>query len=98
MRYLLILAVMAMEGCSMTNPGFNGARNDFKGQPLSAVQVRLGPPEQEQTMEGRKIYTWFKGQPLNGCIIHIAMAGDVVDSYQTTGDPNICSPWEYRPG
>jgi hypothetical protein len=98
MRYLVILAIMAMEGCSLTSPGVQGARNDFKGQPLSAVQVRLGPPEQEQTIEGRKIYTWFKGQPLNGCIIHIAMAGDVVDSYQTVGDPNICSPWEYRPG
>jgi hypothetical protein len=98
MRHLVILAVMAMEGCSMTGTGIGTARNDFKGQPLSAVQVRLGPPEREQTIEGRKIYTWFKGQALNQCTIHIAMAGDVVDSYETTGDPNICSPWEYRPG
>jgi hypothetical protein len=98
MRYLLILALMGIDGCSMTSPSFNTARNDFKGQPLSAVEVRLGPPEREQTIDGRKIYTWFKGQTLNQCAIHVAMAGDVVDSYQTTGDPNICSPWEYRPG
>ena len=98
MRYLVILAVMATDSCSMTNPGINLARNDFKGQPLSAVQVRLGPPEQQQTIEGRKIYTWFKGQTLNPCTIHIAMAGDVVDTYETTGDANICSPWDYRPG
>jgi hypothetical protein len=97
MRYLVILALMSMDGCGMTSPGV-GARNDFKGQPLSAVQVRLGPPEQEQTIDGRKIYTWFKGQTLNGCTIRVAMAGDFVDSYQTTGDANICSPWEYRPG
>jgi hypothetical protein len=98
MRYLVIFAVMATDSCSMTSLSINGARNDFKGQPLSAVQVRLGPPEQQQTIERRKIYTWFKGQTLNPCTIRVAMAGDVVDSYEITGDPNICSPWEYRPG
>ena len=98
MRYLVILAVMATDSCSMTNVGINGARNDFKGQPLGAVEVRLGPPDRQQTIDGRKFYTWFKGQPVNQCIIRVAMAGDLVDSYETTGSSSICSPWEYRPG
>jgi len=96
MRHLAILAALVLAGCG--NLGVSGARNDFKGQPLSAVQVRLGPPERQETIGGRTIYTWSKGQSLNQCKIRVAMAGDVVDSYETTGDPNICSPWEYRPG
>jgi hypothetical protein len=53
MRNLAILAALILAGCS--NPlGISGARNDFKGQPLSAVQVRLGPPEQQETFGGKK--------------------------------------------
>jgi len=96
MRNLAILATLVLAGCG--NFGVNGARNDFKGQPLSAVQVRLGPPEQQETIGGRTIYTWFKGRTTNQCIIRVAVAGDVVDSYETTGDPTICSPYDYRPG
>jgi len=97
MRNLAILATLVLAGCS--NPlGISGARNDFKGQPLSAVQVRLGPPEQQETFGGQKVYTWFKGQPLNPCKIRVVTTGDVVDAYETTGDPSICSPYDYRPG
>ena len=97
MRNLAMLAALVLAGCS-SSFGVSGARNDFKGQPLSAVQVRLGPPERQETIGGRTIYTWFKGQSLNQCKIRVAMAGNIVDSYETTGDPNICSPWDYRPG
>ena len=98
MRALAILTTLLLAGCSASPLGISGGRNDFKGQPLSAVQVRLGPPDQEQIIEGRKIYSWFKGQSLNPCIVRVAMAGDVVDAYETTGDAGICSPWDRRPG
>jgi len=94
MRNLAILAALVLAGCF----GVSTARNDFKGQLLSAVEAKLGPPEQQQTIAGRTIYTWFRGQTLNPCTIRVAVAGDFVDSYETIGDPSICSPWEYRPG
>lgn len=99
MRNLAILAALALAGCS-SSIGGTYARNDFKGQPLGAVQVRLGNPDQQQTIAGQKVYTWFKGQSLMPCKIRVvmAMAGDVVDSYETTGDAGICSPYDFRPG
>lgn len=34
------------------------------------------------------------------CTVRVVMvpAGDVVDTYETTGDAGICSPYDYRPG
>jgi hypothetical protein len=90
------LAILAVTTSSLI--GINSARNDFKGQPLGAVQVRLGLPDQQETIAGQKVYTWFKGRSLMPCKIRIAMAGDVVDSHETTGDAGICSPYDFRPG
>jgi hypothetical protein len=99
MRNLAVLAALALAGCS-SSIGGTTARNDYKGQPLSAVQVRLGTPDQQQTVAGQKVYTWFKGQSLMPCTVRVVMApaGDVVDTYETTGDAGICSPYDYRPG
>lgn len=97
MRKLVILASVVMAPVLAGCFGVGTARNDFKGQQLSAVEARLGPPEQQQVIAGRTVYTWFKGQTLNPCVIRVAMAGDFVDSYETTGDPNICAPWEAVP-
>lgn len=99
MRNLAILAVMALDSCSTGSiMGVSTARNDFKGQPLSAVEVKYGPPDQQQTIAGQKVYTWFKGQSLMSCKLRVVMAGEVVNSYETTGDAGICSPYDYRPG
>ncbi len=97
MRSLTILAALVLAGCS-SSFGISGARNDFKGQPLSAVQVSLGNPDQQQTIGGQKVYTWFRGQSLKPCTIRVVMAGDVVDTYETNGEANSCSPYDYRPG
>ena len=97
MRNLAVLAALVLAGCS-NSLGISGARNDFKGQPLSAVQVRLGAPDQQETFGEQKAYTWFKGQSLNPCKIRVVTTGDVVDTYETTGDASICSPYDYRPG
>jgi hypothetical protein len=97
MRNLAIQAALTLAGCSSSIGGAT-ARNDFKGQPLSAVQVKLGNPDQQQTIAGQNVHTWFKGQSLMPCTVRVVMAtaGDVVDSYETTGDPGICSPYDFR--
>jgi hypothetical protein len=95
-RYLAILASLTLAGCG----GMSGlslpdveARNDFKGKPLSAVTTQLGHPEFQQTVAGQKTYTWRRGTAMQECLIKVVMAGDVVESYDTSGDAAICSPY-----
>ena len=94
MRNLAILATsaLALAGCSF------GASNlgaiDYKGKPLSAVVTRLGwPPDEVQTIEGQKAYTWTVGQPASQCKVRVVMAGDVIDTYEGFGDIHICSQY-----
>lgn len=94
MRYLAILAALALAGCSLGN--FQTGRNNFKGQPLSAVTARLGSPDYQGMIDGQKTYTWREGESLFSCYIRVVMAGDVVGEYETQGDVNICSQYETR--
>jgi hypothetical protein len=95
-RYLAILASLTLAGCG----GMSGlslpdvkARNVFKGKPLSAVTTQLGYPDFQQTVAGQKTYTWRRGTAMQECLIKVVMAGDVVESYDTSGDAAICSPY-----
>jgi hypothetical protein len=96
MRNLAVFSMfLALAGCSaMSN--FTAARSSYKGQPLSAVVTRLGPPTYQQTIEGQKVYTWDEGQSLQPCHIRVVMAGDVIDSYETSGDEVICVQYQTR--
>jgi hypothetical protein len=91
MRNLAILAVLALAGCSVGTATL-GASN-FKGQPLSAVVAKLGWPEEQETIEGKKTYTWIRGTALYQCRIRATMAGEVIDTYEGFGDIGICSQY-----
>ena len=94
MRNLAILAAaaLALAGCGLGTVNL-GASN-YKGQPLSAVVTRLGwPPDEVQTIEGQKAYTWTVGQSTSQCKVRVVMAGDVIDSYEGFGDIHICSQY-----
>lgn len=69
------------------------ARNDFKGKPVSVILARLGNPDSQQTIQGQKFYLWRIGTPLQDCLISAGIVGDIVDSYNATGDVAICSPY-----
>jgi hypothetical protein len=96
---LAILATLALAGCgampSISLPAVK-ERNDFKGKPLSAVTERLGFPDYQRTVDGQKTYVWRIGQATQECLITVVMAGDIVDSYNTSGDSPICGPFEAR--
>ena len=98
-RNLAIFAALALAGCgampSLSLPDVK-ARNDFKGKPLSAVTARLGVPHAQQTYSGQKIYTWHIGNSVRECVIRVATADDIVESYETLGDSPICGPYEAR--
>jgi hypothetical protein len=95
-RNLALLATLALAGCgAMPNISLPTvqARNDFKGKPLSAVTTRLGYPDFQQTINGQKTYSWRLGTGVQQCLVSVVMAGDVVESYDTSGDAPICSPY-----
>jgi hypothetical protein len=93
-RSLAILATLILTGCgAMPNLSSIQARNDFKGKPLSAVTAQLGYPDLQETIGGQKSYVWRRGTAMQECRIRVVMAGDIVDTYGTSGDAPICSPY-----
>jgi hypothetical protein len=101
LKHLAILTTLALTGCgvlpSLSAPPVK-ERNDFKGKPLSAVTGVLGFPDYQDTIAGQKVYTWRRGPVVQECRIKAIMtiAGDVVESYFTTGDTAVCGPYEAR--
>jgi hypothetical protein len=97
-RDLVILATLVLAGCGglpIAVPTVK-ERNNFKGQPLSAVTARLGYPTDQSTVDGQKVYYWRTGTAMQECRIKVVMAGDIIDSYETFGDAPICGPYEAR--
>jgi hypothetical protein len=92
MRNLAILAALALAGCSLGST-LNSGANNYKGKPLSAVTAKLGTPNEVQTIAGQKAYIWNVGNALYACQIRVVMAGDVVDTYEGSGDVNICGQY-----
>jgi hypothetical protein len=96
---LAILAALTLAGCgAMPNIPVPAVkeRNDFKGQPLSAVTARLGWPTSSETVNGQKYYYWRIGTAMQECRIRVVMAGEIIDAYETFGDSPICGPYEAR--
>jgi len=91
MHNLAIVAALALVGCSVGS--LNTGANNYKGKPLGTVTAKLGQPNEVQTIGGQKAYIWNMGNALYGCQIRVVMAGDVVDTYEGTGDVNICSQY-----
>ena len=98
-RNLAILVTLALTGCSgMPNISLPSVadRNNYKGKPLSALTARLGNPTFTQTISGQKTYSWRLGTGIQQCLVSVVMAGDVIESYNTSGDSPICGPYEAR--
>lgn len=91
MRYLTILAALLLAGCSAG--ALNLGTTNYKGQPLSAVTTRLGSPDEQETIGGQKAYIWVRGNALYRCRIRAVMAGDVVDTYEGSGDVGVCNQY-----
>jgi hypothetical protein len=95
-NHLAVLASLALAGCGGM-PGLSlpdvKARNDFKGKPVSVIIARLGNPDFQQTISGQKFYMWRIGTATQNCLVAAGISGDMVDSYDATGDAAICAPY-----
>jgi hypothetical protein len=90
-RSLAILAALALAGCTVAT--LNLGATDYKGKPLSDVTAKLGQPNEVRTIAGQKAYIWNVGNTLYACQIRVVMAGDVIDTYEGSGDVNICAQY-----
>lgn len=95
-NHLSVLASLALVGCGGM-PGLSlpdvKARNDFKGKPVSVIIARLGNPDYQQTISGQKFYMWRIGTATQNCLVAAGISGNIVDSYDATGDAAICGPY-----
>ena len=95
-NHIAILASLTLAGCggmpSLSLPDIK-ARNDFKGKPVSVIIARLGNPDFQQTISGQKFYMWRIGTATQNCLVAAGISGDIVDSYDATGDAAICAPY-----
>ncbi len=90
-----VAIVISLAGCSIST--IREGMNDLKGQPIAAAIAKLGLPDEEATIAGVKTYTWRKstvaGGDQYGCRIRVVMAGDVIGSYEGSGDIGSCSQY-----
>ena len=87
----LAASALTLAGCSVG--ALNLGSTSLKGQPLSAAIARLGSPEEQQTLDGRKTYTWIRGNATYECRIRATMAGDIIETYEGFGDVGVCNQY-----
>jgi hypothetical protein len=74
----------------------------LEGQPLSAAIAKIGPPVDERTIAGTKVYIWgsleipAKGGKDKKCQIRATMNGDVIASFDYEGDESLCQRYAAR--
>jgi len=88
----LAFAAVALAGCSIST--IKEGMNDLKGKPITVAIAKLGIPDSEATIAGRKVYTWQTGTIAGGdqyqCKIRVVMAGELIESYSGEGDAGTC--------
>jgi hypothetical protein len=72
----------------------------FEGQPLSAAIAKIGVPNDERTVAGKKVYIWGsageKESKEKGCQIRATMNGDAIESFDYEGDEKLCQRYAPR--
>jgi hypothetical protein len=98
--------VAAAAGCALVAACAGTVREGMtklEGQPLSAVIAKIGPPIDERTIAGQKVYIWgsleltpTKGSQEKKCQIRATMNGDMVGSLDYQGDETLCQRYAAR--
>jgi hypothetical protein len=95
---MVAFAALMLAGCSFNE--IKEGMNSLRGQPLSAAIAKLGMPNDERTIAGQKVYTWYSSTFDEGtqlqCRIRVIMAGEVIDSYDFEGNNGMCMRYAAR--
>lgn len=59
MRFVILLLALAAAACA-TADDTKEVMDRYRSQPIDAVVARLGMPQGEQTIMGRKAYSWTR--------------------------------------
>ncbi|MBV8914885.1 MAG: hypothetical protein JOZ05_17835 [Acetobacteraceae bacterium] len=77
------IALLALLGCAV-RPDRDGTMDRYLGLPVSLVMDRIGPPDQERFIAGRRLYGWEISQ----FISFGQVAGQAMCRIQLTVDPS----------
>lgn len=65
------------------------------GQPIDAAIAKLGVPNDQQTIAGRTVYTWFRRNVDEGteykCQLRVIVTGNAITSYDIDGNVAKCA-------
>ena len=99
MRAILV-ALLAVSLAACAGDTIREGMNSLQGQPLSAAIAKLGMPNDERTIAGQKVYTWYSSTFDEGtqlqCKLRVIMTGDVIGSYDFEGNNGMCARYANR--
>jgi hypothetical protein len=96
-RHLAALAAaLVLAGCGLPYLQIRQQLSPLQGQPLSAAVAKLGNPDGESQMFGKRVVEW-KRQPAvdkdgddQECVVRAFMRGDIIEEIRFTGDEAQC--------
>jgi hypothetical protein len=87
---MLLLAAVCLFGPCLGD--LTEAMNRLKGLPIETAFERLGIPDQEKVIAGRKVFVWEAEHPDGPqCRIKIMESGGKVESWDAVGNREGCS-------
>ena len=85
-----IVAIVFSLFTSCSSSIIDQSMSSMVGKPLSAATAKLGFPDQEQVIAGRKVFTWLTSGFFEGtsekCQIRVIMNGDLIGSFDFYND------------
>jgi hypothetical protein len=94
-RIVSVAVSLLLVGCATTADKITTGMTSLVGQPIDAAIARLGVPNDQQTIAGRTVYTWFRRNVEEGtefkCQIRVIMNGNVIGSFDFDGNSSKCA-------
>ena len=92
----LLAVALTLGGCGLPYLQIRQQLSSLQGQPLSAAVAKLGNPDGETQMFGKRVVEWKRQPGLDKdgddqeCVVRAVMKGDIIDEIRFTGDEAQC--------
>ena len=90
------VVALALAGCGLPYLQIRQQLAPLQGQPLAAAAAKLGNPDGESEMFGKRVVEWKRqpGVDADGddqeCVVRAVMNGDMIQEIRFTGDEGQC--------